>query len=134
DLDAVDDAIGRVGDHAVVDLEPLSDLYAQAVALPDLDVRESRALPLDAEHRPAFAMSEHRARGDVHDVLFLPDHDARLHAEAVAEARPLLARRVEVDQHEDALLLDAERARARKGARLDPSHVPLERALAAPPL
>src|SRR5690606_14127029 len=74
------------------------------------------------------------ARGRLENPLLLPGDDASLDSIGFAKARPVLARRDEIDDDDDALLLDAERRDIRERHGLDRPHAPEEDVAASPAL
>ncbi len=67
-------------------------LGVDAVVMPDLDRGQPRAAVLDDEDGPAVGVAKERAGGHGQGVGILPDDDADLDAETVAEARPGIRR------------------------------------------
>src|SRR5690606_9305455 len=128
--------IGRMGHHLFALLEPAEDLDAQAGPMARLDRahRNGLLLAIEDEGRPLLAMPEERARGRLENPLLLPGDDASLDSIGFAKARPALARRDEIDDDDDALLLDAERRDIRERHGLDRPHAPEEDVAASPAL
>src|SRR5690606_32300230 len=109
------------------------DLSLGRVAAADGDGAGAGVAVLDSEDGPGVGGAEEGAGGDLQDVGLLPDDDAGLDTEAVAEGGAGLGRIGEVDDDPDALLLDAEGGDLREGGGLDEADDAVE-GLVAPPL
>ncbi len=119
-------------DDGVAGGEAAAHLGLDAVALADLDDLRARAAVLDHEHRPALATAEEAADRHLQDPRILPDDHAHLDAVAVAQLAPGGRGIGELDDHVDALLLDAERRHLHEAGGLNPPDAPLEGHPAAP--
>ena len=121
------DAISRMQHDPLAGLEPGRDLGLQAVLVPDFHLAQHGPTAVGDEHGPPLALAEEGREGHLEHVAALPEHDARLDAIAVTEALPLLARFLDVDDHVDALLFDAERRHLGESEGLDAPHDAFER-------
>src|SRR5210317_1121892 len=129
--DAIDYPIARMCDHPVTALEPVDDLGDDAVALPGLYMLRSRASAVVDEYRPVLAVPEERGQWHGKDVARFRQHHPRLDLVAMPETLPALVGR-EIDNHVDALLLDAERGNLQEAKWLDEPNSPFEQSVATP--
>ena len=122
---------GRIPLHPLARRDAVPDLREHTVLLPDLDVAQHRPAVFPGKQRPVLAIPKQGCQRDGEHAVSLPQHNAGLNLVAVAEPLPAVLAR-EIDDHVDALLLDAERGNLQEAERLDETHVSFERFLAAP--
>ena len=132
DTGGVFDGVWRMHQHRSAEVDAGEHFGKAAVGMADVDIGEHGAAATEDEGFPGIAFSEQGTGRHRENVIAVPDGDADLDPEAVAEGFGGWRRVEQVAEDDDALFLDTESGDFGKGGGFDAPDPGFERRLAAP--
>src|SRR5262249_18201570 len=129
---SVSERVGWVQNDDLPLREPADDLSFALVALPKFHHTQPGSAFFNHEHGPFVTAAAKAASGYLQFIVFAPYDHSNLDAVAVAELVGRTCRILELDDHVDALFLDAECRHLHEAGRLDAANPAMQGLFTAP--